>query len=140
MSKPAACAAIEADLHKLEKLIYDIETQHLSTTGSNIATGWASFQRCARRAHPASPPAPRAPPLARLRCYPPAHTRLPLSPRRTLFTPPADGAVEHADRVFSLSSLSSPLGAAPWPDALVPSADAPRVIIVINKSHKKASR
>jgi hypothetical protein len=49
----------------------------------------------------------------------------------------ADGAVSPEQRVFSLSSLTSPLGAAPWPRSLRAVLEAPRVVIVVNKSHKK---
>ena len=57
---------------------------------------------------------------------------------RTLFVQAAaDGAVSPEQRVFSLSSLTSPLGAAPWPRSLRAVLEAPRVVIVVNKSHKK---
>lgn len=43
--RPVALNQIESDLAALEEQILAIETQYLSTTGSNIITGWVDFAK-----------------------------------------------------------------------------------------------
>lgn len=72
---------IEAELVKVEKQIFDLESAYLEeTAGANAVKGWSSFSRAVQVKKP----------------FP----------------------ISDEDRIFSLSSLTSPLSGAPWPAPL----------------------
>jgi hypothetical protein len=101
---------LEADLITCEKRIYDLETSYLDeTAGRNVIHGWSSFEKCVISAVVSSLGNPNAlsplTPLA-LPC------RIPLPHKKT------HSPINQNDRVFSLSSVSSPLAGAAWPEAL----------------------
>ena len=165
-SKPAAATALEAELRELETQIQRIETVYLSRCGANLVQGEGGAAGPAPRAAAAAARRPSVSPPASVSARlgqrgalggarairairqlalagAPRRRRAPASPRR----PPPRARAQPAvcaralrrlpQRVFSLSSVTSPLGdKTPFPPAekLIPPG---RVIIVIHKSHKK---
>jgi hypothetical protein len=93
---------VETDLARIEKQIYDLESNYLDeTAGSNLVRGWANFSKQVLL-------------LASLA----RSLRVLIWPCRSLQAKKVTGSALADDRVFSLSSVTSPLKERPWPESL----------------------